>query len=73
MSKARSNRKLLAGITAGVLLQATVMCTAVGAASDSDDQWEFEATIYLWTPEIDTTTQGGADATGGGAHGRGAL
>jgi len=61
--RARSNRKLLAGITAGVLLQATVMCTAVGAASDSDDQWEFEATIYLWAPEIDTTTQGGADAS----------
>jgi len=63
VSRAKSNRKLFAWITAGVLLQAATMFATAGAAGDSDDQWQFDATIYLWTPQIDTTTQNGADAS----------
>jgi hypothetical protein len=55
-------RKPFAWIAAVVLLQATTVFVTVAAASGGDDQWEFEATLYLWTPDIDTTTQSGTDA-----------
>lgn len=63
MSRSRDKRKLCAWIAAVVLMQAATMFATVSAAGDGDDQWEFEATIYMWTPEIDTTTQGGSDVS----------
>jgi hypothetical protein len=63
MSRSGNIRKPFAWIAAGVLLQASGMFATLAAASDADDQWEFDATIYLWTPDIDTTTQGGSDAS----------
>ena len=61
MSKSGINRKPFAWIAAGVLLQATTTFATVDAASDGDDQWQFGATLYLWTPDIDAKTQGDTD------------
>jgi len=61
MSRSRDNRKLFTWITAGVLLQATTLAATIAAAGDADDQWEYEATIYLWTPDIHITSQSNTD------------
>jgi len=55
-------RKLFAWISAVILLQAATLFATAGAADGSDDEWVFDATIYMWTPDIDSKTQGGADA-----------
>jgi hypothetical protein len=61
MSRSSNIRKIFAWIAAGALLQAASIFGTAAAAS-TDDQWEFEATIYFWGPEIDATTEGGSDA-----------
>ena len=61
MGRSSNTRKPFAWVAAGVLLQAMSMSGTAAAANEADDQWEFEATIYMWTPEIDATTQGGTD------------
>lgn len=53
------NGKPVTWPAAGTLLLATMI--PVTAAADGSDQWEYDATIYLWAAGMDATTQTGGD------------
>jgi hypothetical protein len=55
----QENKKPVAWLAACTLLLATTM--SVTAAAGGPDQWEYEATIYLWAAGMDATTQTGGD------------
>jgi hypothetical protein len=59
MHRTRENSKPATWLAAGALLLATVMPVTTAAAGS--DQWEYEATIYLWAAGIDATTETGGD------------
>ena len=60
MCRSRKNMKPLAWLAAGALSLVTAIPVTAAAATDSD-QWEYDATLYLWGAAIDATTQTGGD------------
>ena len=60
MRRPRGDRKPVAWLAACALLLATTVPVTAAAAGDSD-QWEYDATIYMWGAGIDATTNTGAD------------
>lgn len=60
MPGTHENRKPHTWLAAAAMLLLSGMPVTVTAASGSD-QWEYEATIYLWAAGIDATTQTGGD------------
>jgi len=60
MRKSPENKQPVAWLAAGALLLASALPVTATAAGSSD-QWEYEATIYLWAAGIDATTPTGGD------------
>jgi len=60
MRKTSENRIPVAWVAAGTMLLTSILPGGAGAAGSSD-QWEYDATIYLWGSSIDSTTDNGAD------------
>ena len=60
MRRTQENSKPVAWLAAGALLLATALPVTANAA-DGSDQWEYDATIYLWGAGIDATTPTGGD------------
>ena len=60
MCKPGENRRPAILLAAGALLLATVL-PVTAAAAGGNDQWEYEAMIYLWGAGMDATTQTGGD------------
>ena len=56
MSTLRVKRKPVAWLSASLMLLAS-MISATAAADAGNDQWEYEAMIYLWGGGIDAATQ----------------
>ena len=61
MTGSSNTSRLLAAIAAAVLLQLTLLLATAAAASEADEEWEFELTPYLWTPDISGKTPDGTD------------
>ena len=60
MRRPREDRQPVTWLAAGALLLALVAPVTAPAAGDTD-QWEYDATIYLWASGIDATTNTGGD------------
>jgi len=60
MCRPGKNRRPAAWLAAGALLLSSILPVTVTAAG-SGDQWEYDATIYLWAAAIDATTPTGGD------------
>jgi len=60
MRRPGENRKPVAWLTAGALLLSSALPVTTATAS-GNDQWEYEAMIYLWGSAIDASTQNGGD------------
>ena len=60
MRTSPENKQPVAWLAAGALLLASALPVTATVAGSSD-QWEYEATIYLWAAGIDATTPTGGD------------
>ncbi len=60
MPTLRVKRNPVACLAASLMLLAS-MISATAAADAGNDQWEYDASIYLWGAGIDATTQTGGD------------